>query len=76
MCGLHPSLHMCFSVLLVYLESNSFISLWLLIYAPLGVPPFDGKPTDLFAGQHLKSLSAESGALSRAACCVSNIPHE
>lgn len=40
------------------------------------MPPFDGKPTDVFGGQHLKTLSAESGALSRVDCCVSNIPHE
>lgn len=61
MCGLHPSLHICFSVLSVYLESNSFISLWILIYSSLEVAPFDGKATDLFAGQHLKYLSPKTG---------------
>ena len=37
-------------------------NLWILIHLSLGVPPFDGKAIDLFAGEHLKYLSAKSGA--------------
>lgn len=47
-----------------------------LYLTPLEVPPVDGKPADLLGGQHLKSLSAEPGALGPAVCCVSNVPHE
>lgn len=36
---------------------QSFIILWLMIYTPLNVPHVDGKPANLFGGQHLKSLS-------------------
>ncbi len=32
-----------------------------LYLIPLKVNHFDGKPADLLGGQHLKSLSAESG---------------
>lgn len=47
-----------------------------LYLTPSEVPPFDAKPADLLGGQHLKSLSAEPGALGPAVCCVSNIPPE
>lgn len=76
-CGscAHSILHRT-CVFLECLESSPFIILRPLIYTPSEVPLFDGKPTDIFGRQHLKSLSAEQRTLSCAVCCVFNVSQE
>lgn len=56
--------HMCFLLLLLYLEKLSIRAMRLLIYACCTATCFEGELTGVSGGTHLISLSAEPGRVS------------